>query len=285
MFYVFCFFFVGVVLKFCTTDPQSTTTKPTPLSLNCTRAGYAGHGLRSQTFAPAPSGRASNGDDLQEHDLCTTDVHAPAGISGRHWRLCGDYAPSFKNGWRRASSGVIRFSGFSTKLWSKRSTNDLSMRAASSDAVLRLSLMRSTLKSRVGCVNVILRTMSCHARRQGAKPSQVSCSHARNGHGAAAAGATYAVAELVKLDAEKIVVLVKVLAGELAAPDHLVRELATDLLEQPEHLVVGLAGEEDLARVELVERAPDRPHVDRVVVRNAQNCRSEPKRARAGAGR
>lgn len=52
------------------------------------------------------------------------------------------------------------------------------------------------------------------------------------------------------------------------------REIFTRLEfhEEAEHLVVVLAREEDLARVQLREHAAHRPHVDAVVVRQPQYC-------------
>lgn len=58
---------------------------------------------------------------------------------------------------------------------------------------------------------------------------------------------------------------------QLAAFEQFGAKLASDLHDCFQHLVVAVAGKQDLARVELVQRAADRPHVDRVVVRHSQN--------------
>ena len=59
--------------------------------------------------------------------------------------------------------------------------------------------------------------------------------------------------------------------GQLAAAVQFGAQLAADLHHVLQHLVVVLPGEEDLARVQLVERASDRPHVDRIVERDTQD--------------
>lgn len=45
-----------------------------------------------------------------------------------------------------------------------------------------------------------------------------------------------------------------------------------ELLHEQEHMVVGPSGEQNLACVQLVERACDRPHVQRAVVRQSEDC-------------
>lgn len=47
---------------------------------------------------------------------------------------------------------------------------------------------------------------------------------------------------------------------------------ALELLDQVEHMIVGPAREEDLASVQFVESAADRPHVQRTVIRQAKDC-------------
>ena len=53
---------------------------------------------------------------------------------------------------------------------------------------------------------------------------------------------------------------------------HLVRHLPFQLHHQFQHLVVGLAGEEDLASVELVDGAPHCPHVEPIVILVTNDC-------------
>jgi len=50
-----------------------------------------------------------------------------------------------------------------------------------------------------------------------------------------------------------------------------------------QHLVVGPAGEEDLAGVKLVERAADRPDVERAVVGQAEDCGEELEEGSSGS--
>jgi hypothetical protein len=79
------------------------------------------------------------------------------------------------------------------------------------------------------------------------------------------------LAQLIPLNTNKIPHLIKVIMRELAAAVQLGAELAADLHDVLEHLVVVLARKQDLARVQLVQGAPDGPHVDGVVEGNAQD--------------
>lgn len=75
----------------------------------------------------------------------------------------------------------------------------------------------------------------------------------------------------VDLVREEIAVGVKVLLLEGAFSDHLVGKFAFQVHEILQHLVVGIAREHDFARVQLVNRAASRPHVDAVAIRNTQD--------------
>ena len=79
------------------------------------------------------------------------------------------------------------------------------------------------------------------------------------------------IVHLVNVPVYEIVVLVKVLSGELPLPDHLVRDLAQHVHEELEHVVVGAAREEDSSCEELVKRAPNGPHVHCCPVRKSQD--------------
>ena len=68
--------------------------------------------------------------------------------------------------------------------------------------------------------------------------------------------------------------------GKLRAPQHLMPEFASTLHDGAQHLVVAAAREQDLARVQLVQRAGDGPHVDGEVVGDAEDCNGQ----RAGLG-
>lgn len=65
--------------------------------------------------------------------------------------------------------------------------------------------------------------------------------------------------------------LIKIYIPELGALDHLPIEATFELHHVQEHLVVAASGEEDLARVQLIERASNGPDVQRRVVRDAEN--------------
>lgn len=79
------------------------------------------------------------------------------------------------------------------------------------------------------------------------------------------------VQDLVPLHADEVSHLVKIVVSQLASTVQLGAELASDLHDVLQHLVVVLAREKNLARVELIKRAADRPHVDGVVERHAQD--------------
>lgn len=72
---------------------------------------------------------------------------------------------------------------------------------------------------------------------------------------------------LVQLAAQKVHALVKMNIPKLSLLDHPVVDFPLELHHVQQHLVVGPTGKEDLARVEFVERAADRPDVERAVVR------------------
>lgn len=78
--------------------------------------------------------------------------------------------------------------------------------------------------------------------------------------------ATYPLRDLVHLVVLEVVVGVKMLVFEHSLADHLVGHLALQVHHVLEHLVVGLAGEEDATSVQLVDGAGYRPQVYRVVV-------------------
>lgn len=70
---------------------------------------------------------------------------------------------------------------------------------------------------------------------------------------------------------QKVAVAVEVLFLERAASDHFVGEFPLQIHEKLQHLIVGLAGEQDPARVEFVDGARGAPHIDGVVVGHAQD--------------
>ncbi|GIX66267.1 mediator complex subunit MED10, putative [Babesia caballi] len=78
-------------------------------------------------------------------------------------------------------------------------------------------------------------------------------------------------AEPVAGAVEKVQVLVEVLRGELAGAEHAVGHLALDLHHELEHVVVGAAGEEDVAGGELVDGGRGAPDVDLAVVAEAED--------------
>ena len=60
-------------------------------------------------------------------------------------------------------------------------------------------------------------------------------------------------------------VALKVLLMELSAPDHLLREGPLHIHEMSQHLIIGLAWEEDLAREEFIDHTADAPDVHGVI--------------------
>ncbi len=64
-------------------------------------------------------------------------------------------------------------------------------------------------------------------------------------------------------------VVLEVLVDELAALQHLLGECPFDVHHELEHFVVGAAGEQNLAREELVDDAAHAPHVHRVICTRA----------------
>jgi hypothetical protein len=81
--------------------------------------------------------------------------------------------------------------------------------------------------------------------------------------------------DLVQLDAQEPAApfLFEMHRSKLTLLDHLLVEPSLELHHVKQHLVVGPAGEEDLARVELEECAADGPDVERAVVRQAKDWR------------
>ena len=77
---------------------------------------------------------------------------------------------------------------------------------------------------------------------------------------------THLPRDLVPFDAVEIQQVVEMHRGELCLAEHLVAELPSAFHHRPEHLVVRAPSEENLARVQLVQRTSDGPHVDGKVV-------------------
>ena len=71
--------------------------------------------------------------------------------------------------------------------------------------------------------------------------------------------------------AEEAARLVEVLQSKVASPHQLVGDLPLQLLEQLQHLVVGMPREHYLPRVELVHSRPEAPEVEVEVVLEAEN--------------
>lgn len=82
---------------------------------------------------------------------------------------------------------------------------------------------------------------------------------------------TYLAENLVSFNADELPLVVEMSGRQLASFEQLRREFASDLHDGFEHLVVAVASEEDLARVHLIKCAADGPHVNGIVVRNAQD--------------
>ena len=71
--------------------------------------------------------------------------------------------------------------------------------------------------------------------------------------------------------AEEAAAVVKVQRPKVAPTHELVGDLALELLEEVEHLVVGVPREHYLAGVELVDRRPEAPQVEVEVVLEAED--------------
>lgn len=84
---------------------------------------------------------------------------------------------------------------------------------------------------------------------------------------------THLTRNLVLVHADEIHSLIEMHLPKLRFLDHSMIELALEVHHEMQHLVVGSTGEENLAGVELVERAADGPHVDGVIVGETEDCR------------
>lgn len=82
---------------------------------------------------------------------------------------------------------------------------------------------------------------------------------------------TYLAENLVSFDADELPLVVEMSGRQLASFEQFRREFASDLHNGFEHLVVAVTSKEDLACVHLIKRTANRPHVDGIVVRNAQD--------------
>ena len=81
----------------------------------------------------------------------------------------------------------------------------------------------------------------------------------------------YLVENLVPLDADKVPRLIKVHARQLSTAVELRCQLATNFHNRLEHLIVAVAGKQDLAGIQLVKSATYRPHVQCWIVRIAED--------------
>lgn len=82
---------------------------------------------------------------------------------------------------------------------------------------------------------------------------------------------TYLSKNLVALDADELPHFVKVDGRQLAALEELRRQSATYLHNRFDHLVVAVSRKQDLARVQLIQRAANGPHVYGVIIWHAQD--------------
>lgn len=83
-------------------------------------------------------------------------------------------------------------------------------------------------------------------------------------------GVTYLAEDLISLLADEVAPFIEVLHPERAPLVELGAESPSDFDDRPEHLIVAVACKQDYASIELVQRAPDGPHIDGVVVRYSQ---------------
>ena len=81
------------------------------------------------------------------------------------------------------------------------------------------------------------------------------------------------VCDFIHLVVHEVIVAVEVLVAEHALAHHLVRDLPLHVHHKLEHLIVGGAREQNLARVEFVDCAAHGEHVARMVVANTYYCK------------
>lgn len=77
---------------------------------------------------------------------------------------------------------------------------------------------------------------------------------------------THPSRDLILMNTNEIHALIEMLRTEMRFLDHSMRKFPLEIHHQMKHLIVGTSGKEDLARVEFVERASDRPDVECLVV-------------------
>lgn len=77
--------------------------------------------------------------------------------------------------------------------------------------------------------------------------------------------------DLVPFLADEIPHVVEVHVRELTTAVELGAQLATDLNDRPQHLIIAVTREEYLARIEFVQCAADGPHVNGILVRHSQD--------------
>lgn len=82
---------------------------------------------------------------------------------------------------------------------------------------------------------------------------------------------TYLAENLVSLVADETAHLIEMHCPQRAATKEFGAHLAPDLYDRPKHLIVAIPSEQDLAGVELIQRASNGPHIDGVVIRHAKN--------------
>lgn len=83
---------------------------------------------------------------------------------------------------------------------------------------------------------------------------------------------THCACHPANLDAIERARLVKIEITKLSFLDHLCVEPSFELHHVQEHLIIRAPGKEDLARIQLVKRAPDAPNVQRRIIWHPHDC-------------
>lgn len=81
---------------------------------------------------------------------------------------------------------------------------------------------------------------------------------------------TYLAENLVSFLADEVAPFVEVIHPKCAPLVKFWTKSSSDIDDCPEHLIVAVPCEQDFAGIELVQRAPDGPHVNGIVVRHTQ---------------
>lgn len=80
---------------------------------------------------------------------------------------------------------------------------------------------------------------------------------------------TYPFSDLINFLIQKIAILIEMLIFELAFSHHFIREFTLQIHEEFQHLIVRFATEQYFARVQFVDGATGRPHINAIIILHA----------------